>query len=353
MTDPASEHLATLKSEAENSLEQADTAAELETWRVKYLGRRGRVPQLLRGIKDLPAAQRRSIGQQGNELRRSLERQYADKAAQQMAKPGAKDHPAAAPTATEPGHLHPLTLTMRRVQAILSRLGFVSAEGPLVEEARVNFDQLNIPLDHPARAETDTYYIGADKVLRTSTSPVQIRSVQELGLRPPFRMFSLGRVFRAEKPDATHGHTFHQVEGLVLGADVTIADFKGVIEHFYSEMFSTTVTIRLRPHYFPFVEPGLEVDISCVFCRSEARRTIAEQDQDDRVCPVCKDTRWIEMMGAGMVHPNVIRNMTLNPAAVQGYAFGGGIDRLAMLLSGIDDIRLFWSGDLRFLRQFN
>jgi phenylalanyl-tRNA synthetase alpha chain len=339
MTDPTAEHLAKLEKEAKAALSRVRSAAELEAWRVKYLGRKGLVPRLLRSVKDLPAAERRTVGQKGNALRAALERSYNERAALQATPSATKIKDKTDPQAEAPGHLHPLTLAMRRIEAIFSELGFVIAEGPLVEEARVNFDQLNIPLEHPARAETDTYYIGRDKVLRTSTSPVQIRSVQQLKLRPPFKMFSPGRVFRAEKPDATHSHTFHQVEGLALGADVTIADFKGVIEYFYSKMFAKDVAIRLRPHYFPFVEPGFEVDISCVFCSSG--------------CKVCKGTRWIEMLGAGMVHPNVIRNMGFDPAAIQGYAFGGGIDRLVMLIHGIDDLRLLWAGDLRFLRQFD
>ncbi len=222
---------------------------------------------------------------------------------------------------------------------IMIDLGFRMVEGPQAEETRFVFDLLNIPPEHPARGMMDTFHLSANYVLRPHTSPVQLRAVFAHQLAPPFKIFSPGRVFRAERTDASHSHTFYQFEGLAVGEDVTLADFKGIITSLYAQFFAKKIAVRLRPSYFPFVEPGLEVDISCLFCHG-------------RGCSVCQRTGWIEMMGAGLVHPNVLRHMQLDPAKYQGYAFGGSIDRLAMLRHGIDDIRLFWSGDLGFVRQF-
>ncbi len=346
MTGLLIEQVKSLKSEAANALVTVRTAKELEQWRVRYIGRRGKMPLLLRRIKELPFTQRRTVGQAGNELRSHLTHVYEEK---KTVLPNLEVPPqlkaATAPRATSPvpppGHLHPLTLTIRRILDIFSRLGFLVVEGPEAEEARYNFDALNIPLEHPARAETDTFYLTTKGlVLRTQTSPVQIRAVLEYNLVPPFRILSPGRVFRAERTDATHETTFYQFEGLEVHQHISIADFKGVVQTVYSDFFEKEVRIRLRPSYFPFVEPGFEVDVNCTFC-------------EQRGCRICKHTGWIEMMGAGMVHPNVLRNMNIDPNHWQGYAFGGAIDRLAMLRHGIADIRLLWLGDLRFLTQFS
>lgn len=341
MTKPTLEELKKLQSEAVASLGAVSEAANLEDWRVKYLGRKGTVPMLLRGVKDLSIKERRVFGEEANKVRRELEQLYETK--QKVASGPvdwavAKEEVGSEPSA--PGHLHPLTLTIRRIENILSDMGFTIAEGPLVEDPVYNFDLLNIPLEHPARAATDTFYVEGGRVLRTHTSPVQLRSVLENNLRPPFKIFSPGRVFRAEKTDVSHDATFYQFEGLVVSDSITIADFKGVIEEFYSRFFDKKVITRLRPSFFPFVEPGFEVDISCVFCQGKG-------------CRVCKQSGWIEIMGAGMVHPNVLKNMNIDPAKYQGFAFGGAIDRIAMLRHDIPDIRLFWSGDLKFLRQFS
>lgn len=343
-----------LKSEAQASLSEVTSADALEAWRVKYIGRKGAVPLLLREVKKLPLAERKAIGQAANALRRELEDLYTEKKQTIQHKPIAKKDLGIghwslgfAPL----GHFHPITLTIRRIQDIVAAMGFFIVEGPEVEEAQYNFDLLNIPLEHAARAETDTFYIQDHPklVLRTQTSPVQLRAVLENNLTPPFKVVSPGRVFRAERTDATHESTFYQFEGLEVGESITLADFKGVIEAFYSTFFGRDVKIRLRPSYFPFVEPGFEVDVSCVFCQGPAPRS----SPSEVGCRICKYTRWIEIMGAGMVHPNVLRNMNVDPAKYQGYAFGGAIDRLAMLQYGIDDIRLFWSGDIRFLKQFS
>ena len=330
-----------LEQQAKESLERVQTAQDLEQWRVAYIGRKGAVPRLLRTVKDASPEDRKRVGQEANALRQELEAMYEQK--RQAMPQQAWDEREVSVTGVAPAHLHPITLTIRRVHHILAAMGFTIVEGPEVEEAKYNFDLLNIPLEHSARGEMDTFHIADSDpslVLRTHTSPVQLRAVLERGLTPPFRIASPGRVFRSERTDATHETTFHQFEGLVIGKNITIADFKGTIETFYSTFFGEEATVRLRPSYFPFVEPGFEVDVSCVFCGGSG-------------CRVCKHTGWIEIMGAGMVHPNVLRNMNSNPDAFQGYAFGGAIDRLAMLRHGINDIRLFWSGDIRFLKQFS
>lgn len=344
MNAPADE-IKNLEREALKGLDLAKTSHDLEQWRIAYIGRKGAVPRLLRTLKDVPEEERKRAGQQGNELRKKLEEAYQVKyAAMQADSAHSQDHQLPASSyQLPPGHLHPITLTIRRVQEILASMGFVIVEGPEIEEEKYNFDLLNIPLEHSARGEMDTFHVaGLDLplVLRTHTSPVQLRAVLEQQLVPPFAIASPGRVFRSERTDATHETTFHQFEGLLVGDDISIADFKSVITQFYSAFFGQEAHIRLRPSYFPFVEPGFEVDVSCVFCGKKG-------------CRVCKYSGWIEIMGAGMVHPNVLANMNIDPAKYQGFAFGGAIDRLAMLRHNINDIRLFWSGDIRFLKQFS
>ncbi|MFH1353726.1 MAG: phenylalanine--tRNA ligase subunit alpha [bacterium] len=345
MIAPLAAQLAELSRQATFELEQVKNPTTLEQWRVDYLGRKGAIPKLLREIKYLSLAEKRVIGKQGNALRQKLERLHQVK--RKKIKSAIPDFAPSGLSPAQPliGHLHPFTLATRRIQQIFSAMGFLVVEGPEVEEARYNFDQLNIPFEHPARAETDTFYIqeqgeAQNLVLRTHTSPVQLRAVLENDLIPPFRILSPGRVFRAERTDATHETTFYQFEGLVVGDNISIADFKGTIETFYKVFFQKQVSTRLRPAYFPFVEPGFEVDISCTFCRAAG-------------CRACKNTGWVEVMGAGMVHPNVLKNMNVNPKKYQGFAFGQSIDRIVMLQHGIDDIRLFWSGDIRLLTQFS
>lgn len=334
--------LAKLKRKALEELE----ALSLENWRIKYIGRKGAVPLFLRGVKDLPEADRRQIGQEANELRKELEELYQQKHKQVQGQhsPDLFQIPDSKFQLPPQGHLHPLTLAIRRVQDIMTAMGFMVVEGPEVEEEYYDFDALNVPLEHPARSEADSFFVsprrprGQGLVLRSSTSAVQVRTVVEQGLKPPFMITSPGRVFRNEKVDATHESTFHQVEALMVGENVTVADYKGVTETLFSAFFGRKAKIRLRPGFFPFVEPGFEVDMTCPFCNDG--------------CRVCKHTRWLEMGGAGMVHPNVLKNMNIDSKKFQGFAFGYGLDRFAMLWHGIDDIRLFWSGDIRFLKQF-
>lgn len=328
------------------ALEEFETLA-LEDWRIKYIGRKGSVPLLLRDVKNLPEEDRKNFGKSANTLRKELEGLYEQKKKKialdkvdQSLDIGHWDLGFA-----PQGHLHPLTLTIRRLQDIMTAMGFTVVEGPEVEEEYYDFDALNVSLEHPARSETDSFFVNPRKprgqglVLRSSTSAVQVRTVVEQGLKPPFMITSPGRVFRNEKVDATHESTFHQVEALMVGENITVADYKGVTETLFSTFFGREAKIRLRPGYFPFVEPGFEVDMTCPFCNDG--------------CRVCKYTRWLEMGGAGMVHPNVLKNMNIDAEKFQGFAFGYGIDRFAMLWHGIDDIRLFWSGDIRFLKQFS
>ncbi|MEX1112405.1 MAG: phenylalanine--tRNA ligase subunit alpha [Candidatus Andersenbacteria bacterium] len=330
-----------IEKDAKAQLEAVQTAGDLEAWRVSYLGRKGAVPLFLRGVKDLPLDQRAHAGAAANALREELEAAFGRKQ-NELGGETTHEDPIGKYREGGEGHLHPLTLAIRRISNILSAMGFLIVEGPEVEEAQYNFDLLNIPLEHSARKEQDTFYLSShpELVLRTHTSPVQVRAVLERNIVPPFRIASPGRVFRAERTDATHESTFHQFEVLSVGENVTIADFKGTVETFYSAYFQSDVTIRLRPSYFPFVEPGFEIDMSCVFCQQKG-------------CRICKHTGWVEVMGAGMVHPNVLRNMNVNPEKYQGFAFGGAVDRLVMLQHGIYDIRLLWSGDFRFLKQFS
>lgn len=335
-----------LGKQARGELALVEDASALEAWRVAYIGRSGVLPEMLRNVKNLGDEEKKIVGKEANLLRRTLEELYQEKHTLLGGASSENNKAALQDIGQGTGHIHPLTITLSRIHEIFAAMGFIIADGPEVEEGKYNFDALNIPFDHPARGEGDTFMIdpksiGGEKdiVLRTQTSPMQIRSVQTMHLNPPFKVIAPGRVFRREKVDATHESTFYQFEGLGISEDMTIADFKGIIAEFFSLFFQKEVTVRLRPSYFPFVEPGFEVDMSCPFCTDG--------------CRVCKYTKWIEVMGAGMVHPNVLKNMNIDPKRYQGFAFGGAVDRLTMIRHGISDIRLFWSGDIRFLKQFS
>jgi phenylalanyl-tRNA synthetase alpha chain len=239
-------------------------------------------------------------------------------------------------------HIHPITRVIQDIAKIFSEMGFEIAQGPEIETEYYNFDALNVPKDHPARDLWDTFWLKPremGKLLRTHTSPVQIRYMENN--KPPIAIIAPGKTFRYEATDATHEAQFHQVEGLMIGKDISLANLKDVLETFLQKLFEQDIIIRLRPSYFPFVEPGVEIDMSCFKCQGH-----------DEKCPVCKGTGWVEIMGAGMVHPNVLNNVGIDSREYQGFAFGGGIDRIAMLKYGIDDIRLFYSGDLRLVNQF-
>jgi phenylalanyl-tRNA synthetase alpha chain len=238
------------------------------------------------------------------------------------------------------GHLHPITQVTRRIASIFNELGFEVAEGPEIEEEFYNFDALNIPGDHPARDMWDTFWLkplNAGKLLRTHTSPVQVRYME--ANQPPIRIIAPGKTFRHEATDATHEAQFYQIEGLMIDEKTSLADLKGVLENFFEKLFGTKTNVRLRPSYFPFVEPGVEIDMSCFKCGGKG-------------CSTCKSTGWIEIMGAGMVHPKVLQAVGIDSRKYQGFAFGGGIDRFAMLKFGIDDVRSLYTGDLRVVNQF-
>lgn len=237
------------------------------------------------------------------------------------------------------GYSHPISIVTRQIMDIFTSMGFEIADGPEVESEYYNFDALNVPHDHPARDMHDTFFVSGkpETILRTHISTIQIRHMEKN--KPPIKIVSPGRVFRYEATDATHGFQFHYSEGLMVGENVSLANLKATLLHLYRELFGHDVSLRLRPSFFPFVEPGVEVDISCFKCKGVG-------------CPLCKHSGWIEVMGAGMVHPKVLENVGIDPEKWQGFAFGGGLDRIAMLKFGIDDLRLFYESDLRFLKQF-
>lgn len=325
-----------LQSEAVVALQQVQDAIALEEWRVMWLGRKGKIPLLLRSLKDLNIEQRKEVGPLANTVRQELEEAYKEKWTSFQK---ANTSTSVKDSEKKTGNLHPLTQTMRRIQNIFLEMGFTVVETPLVEDVRYNFDDLNIPLEHPARGEMDTFYLNNGHILRTHVSPAQIRGPLEQGIKPPYKMFYFGRCFRSERTDPTHETTFHQFEFMVVHEKASLAELKGIIKHFYSSFFGQDISVRLRPGYFPFVEPGLEVDLSCVFCQGKG-------------CRVCKYSGWIEMAGAGMVHPNVLKNIGIDTKKYQGFALGGAVDRLTMLEKNVSDIRTFWSGDVTFLSKF-
>ena len=315
------------------------SAAELEDLRVKYLGRKGILSNAFSLMAQVSKEEKPRFGQELNKLKNEVQDRYekikATFSGQEEQKefldltlPGRKNFI---------GRKHPLIAVADEIKSIFSALGFAIEDGPEIETDFYNFEALNIPKTHPARDMQDTLYITEDIVLRTHTSPVQIRVMQKQ--KPPIRMIAPGRVYRRDTPDASHSPFFHQVEGLAVGEDVSFADLKGVIQAFARQMFGADVKVRFRPSFFPFTEPSAEYDFSCTFCGGKG-------------CRVCKNTGWIEISGAGMVHPNVFKAAGVDREKYTGYAFGMGIDRIAMLKYDINDIRLFFENDLRFLKQF-
>jgi len=329
--------------QARGATAAARSAAELEQVRVRFLGRQGELTQLLRSLGALPPAERPLVGAAANEAKRDLEAlldarleaaRDAERASERRGQRLDLTLPGRRPAR---GTLHPLTRVHDEIVTIFAGLGFSVAEGPDVETDYYNFEALNIPADHPARDMQDTFYLPGGLLLRTHTSPVQVRTM--LAQTPPVRIVVPGRVHRRDVPDASHLPVFHQVEGLAVDRHVTMADLKGTLELFAREMFGPRSRIRFRPSFFPFTEPSAEVDVVCFLCGGEG-------------CRVCKQSGWLEILGSGMVHPQVLRNVGYDPEEVTGWAFGMGIERIAMLKFGIDDIRLFYENDLRFLRQF-
>jgi len=329
-----------LKEVALREIGAAKSAADLERLRVKYLGRKGALTLILRSLAQLEPELRRRVGNEANQVKESLEAALAQSLT--ALKEAARRAAAPVLDVTLPGRrpplgrLHPLTRINEEVCDIFLHLGFEAVEGPEVELDCYNFEALNIPPDHPARDMQDTFYFNDQVLLRTHTSPMQIRVMEKR--QPPVRIIAPGRVYRRDS-DLTHTPMFHQVEGLLVDKGVSFADLKGVLTAFVQEMFGPEVSLRFRPSYFPFTEPSAEVDIACVICRGEG-------------CRVCKITGWLEILGAGMVHPAVFEAVGYDQETYTGFAFGLGIERIAMLKYGIDDIRLFFENDLRFLRQF-
>ncbi|MFH1595557.1 MAG: phenylalanine--tRNA ligase subunit alpha [Pseudomonadota bacterium] len=335
-----SEEVNKLELEALSAISLAGSPEELESLRVKYLGRKGALTQVLRSLKELLPEVRRPAGQEANRAKAALE--AALDLALTALKEARRHGPGPVLDVTLPGRrpplgrLHPLNQVMAEVCHIFLHLGFEAVEGPEVELDWYNFEALNLPPDHPARDMQDTFYFNDQVLLRTHTSPMQIRTMERR--QPPVRIIAPGKVYRRDS-DITHSPMFHQVEGLLVDRGVTFADLKGTLTAFVHEMFGPEVSLRFRPSYFPFTEPSAEVDIQCVICGGAG-------------CRVCKITGWLEILGAGMVHPAVFEAVGYDPEEYTGFAFGLGIERIAMLKYGIDDIRLFFDNDLRFLRQF-
>jgi phenylalanyl-tRNA synthetase alpha chain len=330
--------------EARDAIARAGTAADLEALRVRFLGRQGALTQLLRSLGTLPAEERPVLGAAANEVKRELEalleaRLAAAADAQRRRQRAQSRLDLTLPGRRPPrGAIHPLTRVQDEIVSIFVGLGFSVAEGPEIETDWYNFEALNIPRDHPARDMQDTFYISDNSLLRTQTSPVQIRALQAARGTLPVKTITPGRVYRRDVADASHSPVFHQVEGLAVDRAITMADLKGTLALFAREMFGPESTIRFRPSFFPFTEPSAEVDVRCFMCGGQG-------------CRACGDG-WLEILGSGMVHPQVLRNGGYDPEQVTGWAFGMGIERIAMLKYGVDDLRLFFDNDLRFLEQF-
>jgi len=332
-----------IREEAKSKIEKAANQAELEEIRVRLLGKKGELTQILRGMGQLSPEERKETGQMTNKVRGEIEKMLNEKfeAAKQAAKEA--QFRIEKVDVTEPGkgaHLgvkHPLTITMEEISKVFMNMGFSIVEGPEVETVFNNFDALNAGPNHPARDMTDTFYITEDVLLRTQTSPVQVRTLMKQ--EPPIKVISPGRCFRCDTPDATHSPMFHQIEGLVVDEGITMADLKGTLDTFAKQLFGPETKTKFRPHHFPFTEPSAEVDVSCFKCGGKG-------------CRVCKGSGWIEILGCGMVHPNVLKVGGLDTEKYTGFAFGLGVERVAMLKYGVDDIRLFYENDMRFIEQF-
>ena len=335
-------HLRGIEEELHRDLSEVKSLSDLQQVKAKYLGKKGLITQAIASIKDLPPEERREYGSRVNKLKEYAERLISQKEEElnreEIQRQLSQEWlDLSIPLEPLQGTYHPITQTLRRIKNIFVSMGFSIMEGPEVELEEYNFDMLNIPKDHPARDMQDTFYINKKGyLLRTHTSPVQIRTM--LSYKPPIYMVAPGRVYRRDD-DPTHSPMFHQVEGLVVDTEVGFGHMKYTIETFLKEFFEVDVPVRFRASYFPFTEPSAEVDIGCVICRGKG-------------CRVCKQTGWLEVMGCGMVHPVVLENCGIDPEFYQGFAFGMGVERLAMLYFGIDNIKLFFENHMRFLRQF-
>ena len=338
------EKLKQIRTAALEQLDAVDSTEKLEQLRVKFLGKKGELTAVLRGMGALSPEERPAIGQIANEIRESVENMIAEKKEKLSAELLQHKLESEKIDVTMPakrfnlGHRHPLAQVEDEMCGIFRSMGFDIEEGPEVETDYYNFRALNTPENHPARDSQDTFYITDNILLRSQTSSVQVHAMERAG-KPPIRVVSPGRVYRSDAVDATHSPMFHQLEGLVVDKDITMGDLKGTLETFARRMFGNDTKIRFRPHHFPFTEPSAEIDISCFMCGGKG-------------CKVCKGEGWIEILGAGMVHPNVLRCSGIDPDVYSGFAFGMGIERIAMKKYSIDDMRLLYENDLRFLRQF-
>ena len=337
------EKLLNLQETALSEIKDIQSIEQVESLRVKYLGKKGEITAILKEMGKLSAEERPVIGKVANEVREAIN--DAISAKKEELKNIEKQRKLAEELldVTMPakefrvGKKHPISKITDEISEIFIGMGFSIAEGPEVETVANNFDALNAPKDHPSRDMSDTFYINEELLLRTQTSPVQVRTMKNEDL--PIKIISPGRCFRFDAPDATHSPMFHQIEGLVVGKDVTMAQLKGTLDMFVKKLFGENTKTKFRPHNFPFTEPSAEVDVTCFKCGGEG-------------CPMCKGEGWIEILGAGMVHPNVLRNCGIDPEVYSGFAFGMGLDRITMLKYEIDDIRLLFENDMRFLNQF-
>ena len=329
--------------ESKAQLQAAASVQEAEDVRVKVLGKKGALTEILKSMGKLAPEERKELGQAANQVREEIEELLTETFAKLKSAAQEAKFKAEKIDVTEPGKpvklgaKHPVTVTIEEMSRVFKSMGFTLTEGPEVETVFNNFDALNAGPNHPARDWTDTFYISDDVLLRTQTSPVQVRVLQSQ--EPPIRVFAPGRTFRCDTADATHSPMFHQVEGLVVDEGITMADLKGVLDSFAKQMFGSETKTKFRPHHFPFTEPSAEMDVSCFKCGGKG-------------CRVCKGSGWIEILGCGMVHPNVLKVGGIDTEKYTGFAFGVGVERVAMLKYGIDDIRLMYENDMRFIEQF-
>lgn len=337
------ELLQSIREEAMSQIRESDMLDKLNDIRISYLGKKGKLTEVLKGMKNVPEQERPQIGQMVNETREAIESGLEEVKQKLMAAIREEQLKKEVIDVTLPGtknalgHRHPNSIALEEVQRIFIGMGYEVVEGPEVEYDYYNFEALNIPANHPAKDEQDTFYINENIVLRTQTSPVQVREMEKGKL--PIRILAPGRVFRSDEVDATHSPSFHQIEGLVIDKNITFADLKGTLAQFARELFGENTKVKFRPHHFPFTEPSAEVDVTCFKCGGKG-------------CRMCKGSGWIEILGCGMVHPKVLKMSGIDPEVYSGFAFGVGLERIALLKYEIDDMRLLYENDIRFLKQF-
>ncbi|MBR1849351.1 MAG: phenylalanine--tRNA ligase subunit alpha [Lachnospiraceae bacterium] len=337
------ERLDQIKEEALRQIKDSEALEKLGDIKVQFLGKKGELTGLLKSMKDIPAEDRPKMGQMVNAVREEIETALENAKKRMEAEVMEARLKAEVIDVTLPakknlvGHRHPNFIALEEIERIFVGMGYEVVEGPEVEKDYYNFEALNIPPDHPAKDEQDTFYIGNDILLRTQTSPIQVREMEKGKL--PIRMLAPGRVFRADEVDATHSPSFHQIEGMVIDKNITFADLKGTLQEFAKELFGADTKVKFRPHHFPFTEPSAEMDVSCFKCGGTG-------------CRFCKGEGWIEILGCGMVHPDVLKRCNIDPEEYTGFAFGLGLERIALLKYEIDDMRLLYENDIRFLKQF-